>query len=423
MKMKRLLPILTLLFISHMAFSQKSEIETKLSGLKLKAIQKGKLVDYELLNRAKGKVVILEFWETWCAPCIEGMPHLKKLKEQYADNLEIICVSSDGFQKNTNFINTNAYPFEFIFDEKKALSNIFPHSGIPFSVLIDKKGKIQAGTYPAYIDERVMNQILSGKIIDVPDVKNFNPDDLKNNKNTSPLISFELFSHELGERSYSNLITEERKKRIITNYFKADSFIDTTETVSEYVSSGKNILDLYKFAYGNIAQSRFIFADNLNYINSFAPNNRYKLNFKVSNLFGDFNTVLVRQLNAALGLETEKVSIDTTFLMLKKVEINGNSIKLTDPNIQKSFTTNISNQFFEVIGNDVSLETLVELISNKTGKIVDFDNSVNFSYQMNVKMDHPIADIDEWLKYFEKEGFYLTKEKKKVEFIKIKKVY
>lgn len=203
--MKQLSTIILLLTFSHFAFSQESEIETMLKGITLKAVQSSRLVDYDLLSKSKNKIVIIEFWETWCGACIEGMPHLRSLKDKFPNDLRVICISSDGFNKTVDFINKNSYPFDFIFDEPKKVSKIFPHSMKPFSIVIDKNGKIQAKTHPSYIDEPQINQMLLGNTIDVPSVKNFNPNDLGNRKATPSLISFELLNHELGEKGYSSL--------------------------------------------------------------------------------------------------------------------------------------------------------------------------------------------------------------------------
>lgn len=417
--MKHTLMTLAFVMIYGIAFCQDSEIETKLKGLSFQAIQNGKLIDYNILSQLKNKVVIIEFWETWCGPCIDGMFHLKKLKDKYPNDLIVICVSSDGFNKSVDFINKTSYPFDYIFDESKKLSKIFPHSGIPFSVVIDKNGKIKAETRPVYIDEIQMNKMLLGNAMNVPVVKDFNPNDLESKKNVS-LVTFELLNHELGERAYSKLTQSKYNKRIVTGY-QANAFIDTTETITEYITSRKNILQLYQFAYGDISENRFIYSDELNHIKSNTPNNLYTLNFKVSDLFGDFNTVLINQLNGALGLETEIIRKDTTVLILKKIDVNGNSIKLSNPQIGKSINSTISSHFFSVSGNRIDLNDLVKLLADKTNKLVEYDIIGDLSYELEISMDKPTEDIDTWIEYFKKEGIHLTLEKRTIEFVRIKK--
>lgn len=47
------------------------------------------------LEDYRGKVVLLDFWASWCAPCLEDMPHLIKLQKQHGDRLQIIGISMD----------------------------------------------------------------------------------------------------------------------------------------------------------------------------------------------------------------------------------------------------------------------------------------------------------------------------------------
>ncbi len=419
--MKQLLTLILLLTLSTCAFSQDSEIKSKIQGINLKAIQKGKLANYDMESQFKNKVVIIEFWETWCGPCIEGMHHLKLLKEKFSDNLKIICISSDDFNKACVFIDKNKFPFDFIFDKEKIMQERFPHTGIPYTIVIDKKGKIQALTHPGYLDYSNINQLLLGNNIDVPNIKGTEFPNTENENIETPLISFKLFNYQLGETRKSSLSTINNKKRIVTGY-TANAFIDTVETISEYNVSHINIIELYQLAYKNIPEMRFLYDNDLKYIKSVNPNNIYNLNYKISNLFGDFNTTLVRQLDASLGLETSKVVIDTNVLVLKKVEINGNTIKTADVNSGKWLNTNItSDNLFEVTGNQVDATTVANLISQKTKLFVESDIKGEMGYELKVVMDKPNLNINEWIDYFQKEGLYLTKERRRIEIIKIKR--
>ena len=351
--MKAAVIIITLLICNVAIFGQQTEIQTRVKGLHLRSMQGGKLMDYDLLSQSENKIVLIEFWETWCGPCIASMPHLKDLKNKFHDNLKVICISSDGYKKTTDFINKNSLPFDFIFDEQKQLSAIFPHSGIPHTIIVDTKGKIQAQTLPAFITDTQIRQMISGEQIDVPEKKNFNPDELGKGRSRTSLVSFELLNSELGDRSYSSTsITKDNKKRIVKGY-SANEFIDTVETIKTYVSAAKNILQLYSFAYGDIPENRFIFSDDLKYINSYTPDNLYTVNFSVSNLLGDFNTILKRQLNTTLGLESEIIEKDTTVLILKKIEVNGKSVKLMDPQKGKLINNFITVDSFAISGNQI----------------------------------------------------------------------
>ena len=420
--MKALLVICMVLVFSQSLFSQQTEIETKLKGIQAKSIQGEKLVDYDLINHVKNKVVILEFWETWCGPCIEGMHHLKDLKNKFPNDLQIICVSSDDFKKAVNFIKENKYPFDYVFDAKKQLSFLFPHTGIPHTVVIGKKGKIKTETLPVYLTEDIIRNLISIDSIDVPFKNNFDPTKLGNNKTEPSLLLFDLKNTELGDRNYTSYSTSVNKKRIVTGY-TANAFKDTVETIQHSKFAGKNILELYCYAYKKLSEFRFLFPKDLNYINSYSPNNSYKLNYSVSNLFGDYHSVMIRQLNAAFGLETEKVQLDTTVLVLKKIEPNGRSITIENNPSRDSGTgeSDMSFQHFKAKVTLYSLQDIAHLIETKTYLPVESHETDTNKYNLDILIISKGKTLEEWLPLFEKEGIFLVKEKKKAEFIRIKK--
>lgn len=420
--MKQIFALFLLLTLSNYTFSQDSEIASKIQGVHLKAIKNGKLANYDAGSEFKNKIVIIEFWETWCMPCIEAMHHLEKLKEQYADDLKIICISSDNFDQASQFIDKNKFQFDFIFDKDKIMQKKFPHKAIPHTIVVDKKGKIQASTLPGYLDRSHINKLLTGSNIDVPNVKNTEFSNTQNEAFETPLVSFKLFNYELGEGTKSSISTFKNKRRIITGY-TVDAFIDTVETITQYSASHKNIIELYQLAYGDIPQTRFLYDNNLKYISSISPNDNYNISYKISNFFGDFNTTLVRQLNATLGLDAFKVTIDTNVLVLKKVEVNGNSIKIANVAAGKWLDSYISAEnSFKVNGNQIDVKTLVNLIAEKTKLLVESDVNGALSYELKIAIDKSNLNVNEWINYFQTEGLYLTKERRKIEMIKIKKL-
>ena len=419
--MKALLVICMVLVFNQSLFSQQTEIETKLKGIQAKSIQGEKLVDYDLIKQIKNKVVILEFWETWCGPCIQGMHHLKDLKNKFPNDLQIICISSDDVKLAKTYITKNAYPFDYVYDAKKQLSSVFPHSSIPHTVVIGKKGKIKAETFPGFLTEEIIRNLISTDSIDVP-IKN-NPDLIKqdNNKTEPSLLLFDLKNTEIGDNNSVSYSTPRvNKKRIVTGY-TANAFKDTVETIQQVKITDRNILQLYCYAYKDLSELRFIFPKDLDYINSYSPNNRYNLNYSVSCLFGDYHAVMIRQLNAAFGLKTEKVQLDTIVLVLKKIEPNGRSITIeNNPNRGISVETKMFNEYFKAKCTLYSLQDIAHLIETKTHLPVEFHETDTNKYNLDILIESNVITLEEWLPLFEKEGIFLVKEKRKAEFIRIK---
>ena len=97
------------------------------------------------LNNYHGKLVIINFWATWCAPCKKEMPSLDALQaNKDLDNLRIfaINVGKDDTKKAYKFFNDlNIKNLKPYFDSPVTLAKKFRLRGIPTSILINKKGE------------------------------------------------------------------------------------------------------------------------------------------------------------------------------------------------------------------------------------------------------------------------------------------
>jgi len=91
-------------------------------------------------EKTKEKVVLVNFWATWCPPCIAEMPSLQKLYNDYNNNIEFVFISNESFETINSFLEKNNYTFKVYNEASK--SDFFNVRGIPRTFLIDKHGKI-----------------------------------------------------------------------------------------------------------------------------------------------------------------------------------------------------------------------------------------------------------------------------------------
>lgn len=99
------------------------------------------------LEIVKGKVVLINFWASWCAPCVREMPGLYKMQNKWKEkNFQVLGVSMDddptqGLESLKRVVG--AAPFQMFRGQDSAISALFPIEGLPYSVIIDRDGKIQ----------------------------------------------------------------------------------------------------------------------------------------------------------------------------------------------------------------------------------------------------------------------------------------
>ncbi len=126
------------LFLSHAAFSQTGD---KASDFTLETAD-GKKVT---LSELRGQVVLLNFWATWCGPCVKEIPaFLDVYKEYKSKGFEIVGISLDrgGWKQVTPFVKRMNITYPVVIGDGKLVEAYGNFYGIPTTFLIDKNGNI-----------------------------------------------------------------------------------------------------------------------------------------------------------------------------------------------------------------------------------------------------------------------------------------
>ena len=97
------------------------------------------------LQEQRGRVVLVNFWATWCAPCRQEMPHLSKLYDKYrASGFVLLGVNVDDDTKNAVELAAKlGLKFPVSLDNDKKVSRLYDLSAMPSTVLIDREGKVR----------------------------------------------------------------------------------------------------------------------------------------------------------------------------------------------------------------------------------------------------------------------------------------
>ena len=96
------------------------------------------------LSENKGYVVFLNFWATWCSPCVAEMPAIQSLSEKYADSVVFIGVNyAENANKVEDFIIGRGFTYNIGLDETGGIMGaLYPSDGIPYTLIIDAEGII-----------------------------------------------------------------------------------------------------------------------------------------------------------------------------------------------------------------------------------------------------------------------------------------
>jgi peroxiredoxin len=109
------------------------------------------------LKDLRGKVVLVNFWATWCPPCRKEMPDLEALGKRFkGQGLMILAISDEDAAKVTPFIAEKQFTFPILLDPGRKVNTLFDVEGIPKTFIYDREGRLAAQA----IDMRTEHQLL-----------------------------------------------------------------------------------------------------------------------------------------------------------------------------------------------------------------------------------------------------------------------
>ncbi len=177
--MKKLYAFVLILFFSAavMGCQKENEAKTTSAAENDSAVQgdEFKAPDFTLANVKgdnvslsdyKGKIVIVDFWATWCPPCRKGIPDLISLQDEYKDKVAVIGISLD--RENTKasvpgFVDKMGINYPVVYFNDQVINDFGGVSAIPTTFIIDQKGNIvkkMIGLYPKSEYEQVVKDLV-----------------------------------------------------------------------------------------------------------------------------------------------------------------------------------------------------------------------------------------------------------------------
>lgn len=161
-------------------FAQSATIGDKAPAFKHDGVAKGKSVD----PSKGGRVTVVEFWATWCGPCIAAMPHMSDIAEKFAKDVDFVSVNAYDYKgrgtanqvtteehkpRILEFIKANDQKMRYniVFDTAtgdiaKSWMDAYAQRGIPCAYIVDREGRVAWVGHPMSMDEP-LKQVVEGK--------------------------------------------------------------------------------------------------------------------------------------------------------------------------------------------------------------------------------------------------------------------
>lgn len=139
MKLQTILILILIMALPLLA--KQPRIGTKATNFTLKKFNGTNLT----LSNLRGKVVLLDFWASWCAPCREELPFLDILNKTYGNsNFEVVAVNIDNKpEKAYDFLKKYSVKLTPVWDQEKQVVGAYDVETMPTTFIIDKEGWIR----------------------------------------------------------------------------------------------------------------------------------------------------------------------------------------------------------------------------------------------------------------------------------------
>ena len=119
--------------------------------------------------KLKGKVVVLDFWATWCTPCVGGMPHLNQLAVEFSGQpVVFIAITDESEARLQSFLKTAPIKTWIGIDAERTNWSLFNVHGIPTAVIFGADGRLVGATRPDNLTPQVLRDVIDGKTVKLP---------------------------------------------------------------------------------------------------------------------------------------------------------------------------------------------------------------------------------------------------------------
>ena len=162
--------LVNLMVTAALAFGAPLKIGDRAPELAIETLLKGPTDNDLSWEALKGQATVLEFWATWCGPCVAAIPHFNELAEEFSDQpIRFLSITDEEESIIEPFLDSQPISGWVGLDLDRSVFRDYAVLGIPATVMVDKEGVIQAVTHPQHVTRAALLDLVAGRRPDVPE--------------------------------------------------------------------------------------------------------------------------------------------------------------------------------------------------------------------------------------------------------------
>ena len=317
----------------------------------------------------KNKFIVLEFWATWCAPCISAVPHINELQNKFKSNNDLIFISitDEKAEKIKNTLKHIEFNSIVISDQTKKTHKSLNVSAIPITILIDNKGVVKWKGNPEELNEELIKKFIKGKISykaneEKNNVKCIKSEDDKKNEDLEDLI-FKIIKDKSTKYSFTLINTNGNNSMLVNGLVKG-----------KYIASNKKLSEIIAGLL-NITEQQIIIPEKL-------KSNKYSLIYKNSDIKSAETGITDIKYNLLKALDLRE-NIQNKNIEIYKLKV----IDITKIEISKELKTEIghSGNSTEIVCSNTEIKSLINEINNSFKILVKDETNLNGKYDFIIR--------------------------------------
>ena len=159
-----------LMITAALALGAPPKIGDQAPELAIETLLKGPTDNDLSWEALKGQATVLEFWATWCGPCVAAIPHFNELAEEFSDQpIRFLSITDEEESIIEPFLDSQPISGWVGLDLDRSVFRDYAVAGIPATVMVDKEGVIQAVTHPQHVTKTALLDLVAGRRPDVPE--------------------------------------------------------------------------------------------------------------------------------------------------------------------------------------------------------------------------------------------------------------